>query len=171
MIPVHICEARELRGWHRADTRADLEHQILLSHRLRFGGPTGSAQPLLWAHSEYIKLHRSASEGKVVDVIEPVYDRYVRGVGERSSVEVWKFNRQIRTAVAGALLRIQADSPFLLHWTDDEWQHSADTRANATAIGVQFVDIPLRLQQKAPVRFTFFGSRRAAGKAKTTSSK
>src|SRR5262249_1398603 len=34
-----------------------------------FGRPTGSAMPLLWAHAEYIKLVRSATDGKVFDLI------------------------------------------------------------------------------------------------------
>jgi glucoamylase len=124
------------------------------TRHLRFGGPTGSAVPLLWAHAEYVKLQRSAADGKVFDLIEAAYDRYVRGGGERKPIEVWKFNRQVHTAAAGMLLRIQAGSPFLLHWTNDEWQHSTDTRSTPTAIGIDFVDIPLR-DQRAPIRFTF----------------
>ncbi len=121
---------------------------------LRFGGPTGAAQPLLWAHSEYVKLQRSAADGKVFDLIDAAYDRYVTGHGKRRHVEVWKFNRQVPAAAVGALLRVQANSPFLLHWTSDEWHTSIDTRSTATALGIEFVDIPVP-QQDAPFRFTF----------------
>ena len=31
---------------------------------LVFGGPAGSAMPLVWAHSEYLKLLRSAYDGR-----------------------------------------------------------------------------------------------------------
>ncbi len=120
---------------------------------LRFGGPTGAAQPLLWAHSEYVKLQRSAADGKVFDLIDAAYDRYVTGHGKRRHVEVWKFNRQVPAAAAGVLLRVQANSPFLLHWTSDEWHTSIDTRSTATALGIEFVDIPVP-QQDAPIRFT-----------------
>ncbi len=130
------------------------DRPALPSHHLRFGGPTSAAVPLLWAHAEYVKLQRSAVDGKVFDLIDAAYHRYVRGSGERKPIEVWKFNRQIRSAVAGTLLRIQANSRFLLHWTKDEWQHSADTPSTATGIGVEFVDIPVP-QERAPVRFTF----------------
>ena len=68
---------------------------------------------------------------------------------------MWKFNRQIPTADAGTRLRIQANSPFLLHWTGDEWQHSTDIRSRATGVGVEFVDLTPP-EQKAPIRFTFF---------------
>jgi len=88
------------------------------------------------------------------DLIDAAYDRYVRGNGQRKSIEVWKFNRQIPKAAAGKLLRIQASSPFLLRWTSDEWQQAIDTRSRSTAVGIDFVDIPLPAQ-KALLRFAF----------------
>ena len=70
-------------------------------------------------------------------------------------MEVWKPNRQVQTVPAGTLPRIQATSPFLLHWSSDEWQHSNDTRSQETAIGIEFVDIPVLDSQRGPIRFTF----------------
>ena len=127
----------------------------LPSSYLRVGGTTDAAMPLLWAHSEYVKLHRSAADGKVFDLVEPAYDRYVGRNGGRKTLEIWKSNRQIHTVPPGTLLRIQATSPFLLHWTTDDWQHSTDTRSQGTAIDIEFVDVPLPEQQKIPIRFTF----------------
>lgn len=122
---------------------------------LRFGETTDAAMPLLWAHSEYVKLHRSAADHRVFDLVEPVYERYVTGTGKRKAIEVWKPNHQVQTVPAGALLRIQADSPFLLHWTSDDWQDSKDTRSQGTAIGIEFVDILLPDRQENVIRFTF----------------
>jgi glucoamylase len=127
----------------------------LPNYYLRFGGATDAAMPLLWAHSEYVKLHRSAADGQVFDLVEAAYERYVRGSGERKTMEVWKPNRQVQTVPAGTLLRIQANSPFLLHWTSNDWQHSKDVRSQGTAIGIEFVDIPLPKKQKKPIQFTF----------------
>ena len=110
--------------------------------------------PLLWAHSEYVKLQRSAADGKVFDRIDAAYDRYVAGSFERNAIEVWKFNRQVQMVPAGTLLRIQANSPFLLHWTSDEWQTSTDTRSTATTLGIDFADIQVPHQDR-PIRFTF----------------
>jgi glucoamylase len=110
----------------------------LPNHYLRFGGTNDATMPLLWAHSEYVKLHRSAADGKVFDLVEPAYERYVRRNSERQAIEVWKSNGQVRTVPAGALLRIQANSPFLLHWTSDDWLHSNDTKSQETAVGVEF---------------------------------
>ncbi len=127
----------------------------LPAQHLRLGGGTGAAIPLLWAHAEYLKLQRSAADRKVFDLVGPVFERYAGGAAERQSNEVWKFNRQVQGVAAGTPLRIQADSPFLLHWTNDEWRHAVDTRATATALGIEFVDL-LPSQPQAPIRFTFY---------------
>jgi glucoamylase len=127
----------------------------LPNYYLRFGGTTDAAMPLLWAHSEYVKLHRSAADGQVFDLVEAAYERYVKGSGERKTMEVWKPNHQVQTVPAGTLLRIQANAPFLLHWTSDDWQHSEDVRSHGTAIEIEFVDIPLPENQKNSIQFTF----------------
>jgi glucoamylase len=44
------------------------------------GKPTGSAMPLTWAHSEYIKLCRSLDEKRVFDLPVSVYERYVNQI-------------------------------------------------------------------------------------------
>ena len=126
----------------------------LPSQHFLFGRKTGAAVPLLWAHAEYVKLRRSAADGKSCDLIEAVYDRYVRDQGQRDPMEVWKFNRQVPSIEIGTRLRIQADSPFLLHWTTDEWLHSTDTRSTATGVDIEFVDLQLP-DQKTRIRFTF----------------
>jgi len=122
---------------------------------LRFGRPTGSATPLLWAHAEYIKLLRSVADCRVFDLVAPVADRYLRTRGDRA-LEIWKPNRRVRTVEAGTILRIQADSRFILHWTNDEWRTEHDTRSVATALGIHFADVPVAQSQTAPLRFTFF---------------
>ncbi len=40
------------------------------------GRSAGSAQPLVWAHAEYLKLLRSAADGRVFDRISVVEERY-----------------------------------------------------------------------------------------------
>src|SRR5256886_15717807 len=82
---------------------------------LRFGGTTDAAMPLLWAHSEYVKLHRSAADHRVFDLVEPVYERYVTGTGQRKTIEVWKPNHQVQTVPAGGVLRIQTKTPLFFH--------------------------------------------------------
>ena len=88
------------------------------------------------------------------DCPEPVQARYCNDMPRRV-IEVWKVNRQVRKIPAGALLRIQAESAFVLHWSDDEWNTAHDTTSLATALGVDYADIQVDLTQKAPLRFTF----------------
>jgi glucoamylase len=64
--------------------------------------------------------------------------------------------RQVRCVLAGGLLRILGHSPFLLHWSDDEWTTPHDTSSTPTALGVDYVDIQVSPWQTVPIRFTFY---------------
>jgi glucoamylase len=118
------------------------------------GRPTTAAMPLMWAHAEYIKLLRSVKDGRVFDFIPEVAERYRNGAS-RKKLEIWKFNRRVRTATPGWTLRIQAPHAFRLHWSSDGWTTANDTDSASTAIGSHFVDIPTSPGQRAPIRFTF----------------
>jgi glucodextranase-like protein len=120
------------------------------------GRPTGSAMPLMWAHAEYIKLLRSVADGQVFDLIPEVAGRYVSGRNAGHLFEVWKQNRQVRRIRKGYTLRIQIDAPFRLHWTNDEWHTVKDTPSVGTTLGIDFVDVPIPAEQRAPIQFTFF---------------
>ncbi len=120
-----------------------------------FGQATGAANPLMWAHAEYVKLLRSVADGKIFDLVGPVAERY-RNAKPRSVIEVWKMNRQVKCVAAGALLRIQASSAFQLHWSNDEWVTKTDTASTPTSIGIEYVDIQVASSQRAPIGFTFY---------------
>jgi len=120
------------------------------------GRPTGSAMPLMWAHAEYIKLLRSASDGRVFDLIPEVAHRYLGDRKDCQRFEIWKTNRQVRVVKKGYTLRFQVPAPFRLHWTRDEWRTVNDTASARTTFGIEFVDLPITTSQRAPIRFTFF---------------
>ncbi len=122
--------------------------------RLHRGGPTGSANPLLWAHSEYLRLLRSCHDGKVFDEISEVVARY-RDAKSDSKVEFWLPKHPIRQAVKGHTLRICAPEPFRLRWTVDDWKTWRDSESRATGIGGEFFDI-LPDDFQSQVDFTFF---------------
>jgi glucoamylase len=122
---------------------------------MTFGRPTGGAMPLVWAHAEYIQLVRSATDGQVFGLISEVADRY-RNRRPSPPLEIWKFNRQVRSIPTGGILRIQAASPFRLRWTCDEWQQANDTGSTSIGTGHAYVDVRVSAEQKASVRFTFF---------------
>ena len=122
---------------------------------LTFGGATGAAIPLLWGHADFVKLLRSRVDNRIFDFIEPVGARY-RNDNPRPVIEVWKMNRQVRSVPAGGLLRIQHSSAFNLHWSDDEWKTVNDSPSTPTALGIEYVDLPISQTQQAPLLFTFF---------------
>ena len=123
--------------------------------RMLFGRPTGSPMPLMWAHAEYIKLLRSTRDGEIFDRVPAVAERY-QARRSQPPFEVWTFGRRVRAVRPGTRVRIQAGAPFRLRWTRDEWGNLEDTASRPTALGIEFVDVPVALAQTAPIRFTFF---------------
>ena len=120
------------------------------------GRPTGSARPLMWAHAEYIKLLRSAADGKVFDLVPEVADRYLSGRRGCKLMEIWKHNRQVPAVRQGFILRIQAGARFLLHWTRDDWGTTVDSRSTPTPLGIEYLDIAILPEPGGRIRFTFF---------------
>ncbi len=120
------------------------------------GRPTGAAMPLMWAHGEYIKLLRSRCDGQIFSRIPEVAERYLGRKPSLRELEVWKFNRQVRTVRRGRILRVIVRTSFELHWTLDEWQSAQHTPSRPTAVEQEWVDILVPPGQQAPVRFTFF---------------
>jgi glucoamylase len=125
---------------------------------LSLGKPTGSAMPLMWAHAEYIKLLRSASDDKVYDAIPEVQKRYLGDRKNRKLVEVWKPDRHVRFMRKGSILRIHGAEPFRLRWSGDGWKSQTDTDSSANALEIDFVDLPATVSSSKDVciRFTFF---------------
>ncbi len=119
------------------------------------GQPAGSAMPLMWAHAEYIKLLRSATDGEIFDRVPIVADRYLTG-GGRKDLEIWMPSRHVAAVAPGCVLRIQANAPFRLRWTATEWQEYEDIPSQSPGLGAHFVDRPVAGDQQAPLRFTFF---------------
>jgi glucoamylase len=126
---------------------------------MRFGRSTGAVKPLVWAHSEYIKLLRSANDGIVFDSLPELEERYLRKSVRRSierRLEIWKHRRQPLEVVGGSLLRIQAEETFMLHWTFDDWKTPMDTDSSGTMLGVDYVDIEVPEKNPSPIKFTFY---------------
>jgi len=119
------------------------------------GKPTGSACPLVWAHSEYIKLRRSLRDGRVFDQPPQTVQRYI--VEKRQcQYFFWIFNNKARTMPCGKTLRIALLSPATIHWSMDGWKTSLNTHTRDTKLGVHVADLPT---DKVPVSheivFTF----------------
>ncbi len=125
---------------------------------LRLGRPTGSAMPLAWAHAEYIKLLRSARDGRVFDFVPAVADRYLHPTRCRR-LEIWKFNRRVTRMPAGWTLRIMARAPFILHHTRADHEEGVESWPAAasrdTGVDIHHADIEATTSG-APIVFTFF---------------
>ena len=125
---------------------------------LVFGGPAGSAMPLVWAHSEYLKLLRSAHDGRVFDCIPIVEERYAQGNHPESRIEVFKvLRRQIREMTAGISLRITSASRFQVIWTSDDWKTSHVLRQHSARLcGIVCRSANQRSDRRGRLSFTLF---------------
>jgi glucoamylase len=119
------------------------------------GKQTGSACPLVWAHSEYIKLRRSLHDGKIFDQPPQTVQRYQ--VEKRKAIHFeWRLNNKCRTIPQGRKLLLVLPAPVLIHWSFDGWQTAQDT-ATRDPLGVDVADLPSdQLAVGREIVFTFF---------------
>jgi glucoamylase len=92
------------------------------------GRATGGAMPLVWAHAEYAKLVRSLHDGRVFDMPQQPYERYVR-VRRVATMAVWAPHHRWRTLCEGCVLRIQMPERATVRWRAGE---SSDEREAVT---------------------------------------
>lgn len=119
------------------------------------GHPSGSAMPLVWAHSEYAKLVRSLKENKVFDMQYQTEKRYINE-NHPSELKVWKFNHKCYEMNLGKILRIELESKAIVKWSIDDWNTSNENKSNDTGLGIHYVDLPtINLKASTKLSFTF----------------
>jgi glucoamylase len=124
---------------------------------LVLGGPAGSAMPLVWAHAEYLKLLRSAKDGRVFDCIPIVEERYAQGKHAENRMEVFKVQRrQIRTMAAGKTLRITSAARFQVTWTADAWKTKQVCDSTQVGYAGSYADLPTEPGQSGALTFTLY---------------
>jgi glucoamylase len=120
------------------------------------GKPSGSACPLVWAHSEYIKLRRSIRDGKIFDQPPQTVQRYLKEKHVRQ-IFGWRFNNKTRSVPRNKTLRIVMLSPAVVHWSIDDWRTAHDTNTRDTGLGIHVLDLPTAsLPSGGEAVFTFF---------------
>jgi glucoamylase len=125
-------------------------------HELRRGGPSGSAMPLVWAHSEHIKLLRSLREGAVFDMPPQGVRRYIEDKTV-SAFRSWRFNNKIRSMPRGKTLRIELLAAAMVHWTTSHWGVAENRTTTENAFGIHLIDLPTaELEPGTSVEFTFY---------------
>jgi glucoamylase len=82
--------------------------------------------PLVWAHSEYIKLLRSLHEGSVWDRIPQTEERYLRR-HRAASFQIWTPEQRRGWLAPGKDLRIDLPVPARLSWNSGRWNGEAQT--------------------------------------------
>ncbi len=120
------------------------------------GKPTGGACPLVWAHSEYIKLCRSLKAKKIFDMPHQTMERYV--VEKKvSNVVIWNFATQYKFIPKGKVLRIQCLASARVRWSFDNWITFKEIDTLDSGLGVHFADLPTaKLDHGQSVSYTFF---------------
>ena len=129
------------------------------SEGLYFGRSAGSAQPLVWAHAEYVKLLRSVADGVVFDRISVVADRYAVPKEKRtfqSRMEIFQVGRPISAMVQGGTLRIMDAEQFRVTWTMDGWATKTVQEAKVIGRPGAFLDIQTPHDFTGSIVFTMF---------------
>ncbi len=124
---------------------------------LYFGRSAGSAQPLVWAHAEYVKLLRSTADGRVFDRISVVEERYAVPKEQRkftSRMEIFQLSRPISAMVQGGTLRIMDAQAFQVTWTVDDWATTLHTDSTIIGPPGSFADICMAPQATGKLIFT-----------------
>ncbi|WP_119254360.1 glucan 1,4-alpha-glucosidase [Shinella zoogloeoides] len=123
---------------------------------LLHGRASGSAMPLVWAHSEHIKLLRSLKDGAVFDLPPQGIERYVRSK-TISPYRSWRFNQKTASLPAGKLLRIEVLAAAMVRWSLDGWATVHESETQEKAFGIHIVDLPIAdADPGASLVFTFF---------------
>ena len=134
--------------WDRAD---------LPSEGMFFGKSAGSAQPLVWAHAEYLKLLRSVVDGRVFDRISVVEERYAVAAEKRtftSTIEIFQLARPVTSILAGLTLRIVNAGHFQVRYTTNNWLTNATLDSQHVGLAGGYVDLATKPDQTGSIVFT-----------------
>jgi glucoamylase len=131
-----------------------------------FGRPTGAAMPLVWAHAEYLKLLRSAVDGRVFERISIVEERYIGKSRHQGNPEIFKLSRPLKAMRAGKNLRVVAEGRFRILSSFDGWVTVNAQESRNIGFPGSFADVAVPDTQSGPISFTLFwpGENRWEGK-------
>ena len=104
------------------------------------GHPAGSGMPLVWAHSEYIKLLRSLHANAVWDMPPQTVDRYLRE-GHSADFQIWTTKQRRGWLSPGKNLRVDLEAPAEVEWTLDG--DTKVTHTSETGFGLHVAMLPL----------------------------
>ena len=135
------------------------DYADLPSEGMYCGRSAGSAQPLVWAHAEYLKLLKSIADGVVFDRIPVVADRYGLPADQRSfqsRMEIFRVSRPIVNMTQGGTLRIVDADKFQAVWSADNWKTVTRTDSRQVGHPGSYVDIAAAPDATGSIRFTLY---------------
>ena len=169
----HVDEAKRLAGVMRAQANGSalLPEQVwnaadIPERELFNGEASGSAMPLVWAHSEYVKLLRSIREGTMFDCPPQTRERYLANVNV-PRVRAWSAMHSVQTLPQGRVLRVDTKEKATVHWSADNWATVVDTESMQIAPGLHATELSTDgLEAGSVLRFTIYwvGARRWEGR-------
>jgi glucoamylase len=123
---------------------------------LHRGKASGGAMPLVWAHSEYIKLCRSLKSKRIFDMPSQTRERYLVNK-TTSDIFIWNFTSKYKYIPKGKTVRIQCLSAATVRWTQDNWATCNDIDTLDSGVGIHFADLATaHLDFEKSISFTFY---------------
>ncbi|MGA1984422.1 MAG: glycoside hydrolase family 15 protein [Acidobacteriaceae bacterium] len=123
------------------------------------GKSSGAAQPLVWAHSEYLKLLRSTADGQVFDCLSCVKDRYGVAPGTRTfrnNLEIFQTSRPVKALAAGMTLRVVDTVRFRVVYSMDGWKTNATMESKPVGYAGFYADLATAAGWAGEIAFTFY---------------
>jgi glucoamylase len=112
--------------------------------------------PLVWAHSEYVKLSCSLRKGHVFDMPPQTVQRYLMKK-IRSPYVTWSFGFKCRSIPPQKILRLELRASARVRWSTDRWHTVHDNRTRDTGLGIHVFDVPADgLLTGTMILFTFY---------------
>jgi glucoamylase len=111
----------------------------------------------VWAHAEYLKLLRSAADGRIFDRISVVEARYGVAAEKRTftnHIEIFEITRPLTNIFSGYTLRIVDREHFRVVYTFDNWATTRSVEARSVGYPGSFVDIATAPNQAGTILFT-----------------
>lgn len=111
----------------------------ITARELVYGGPSGSARPLAWAHAEFAKLVISRQLGSPCDRPSAVWRRY-EGLRPKARRAFWSPKAPVGSFPEGARLVVALPRPAIVRWSSDA-QPDAEVRTRETGLGFHAAEL------------------------------
>ena len=109
------------------------------SQPLNTGKPTLSATPLVWGHSELVKLALAGPTATPTELLKIVADYFA--TPRVPTVAHWRSSIPVVDLPAGRDLAVEDTQPFTLHFGHDGWQTVTDRDSTPTQFGLHRVTL------------------------------